>query len=67
MDLSDTPSQVDGPLVHFTLVFSTKHGAGRVAGWAHRGYRRAGRRGVGEKRISFLADTLSKLRFFGTS
>jgi hypothetical protein len=45
------------------LFFSPKRGAGCVAGWARRGYRRAGRRGLGEKRISFLAETLSKLRF----
>jgi hypothetical protein len=34
-----------------------------VTGWARRGYRRAGRRGLGEKKISFLVETLSKLRF----
>jgi hypothetical protein len=31
------------------------------------GYTHAGRVGVGEKRISFLAETLSKIRFFGIS
>jgi hypothetical protein len=31
------------------------------------GYTHAGRLGMSEKRISFLAETLSKLRFFGNS
>jgi hypothetical protein len=35
--------------------------------WARRRYRWAGMHGRGEKRISFLAETLSKLQFFGTS
>jgi hypothetical protein len=32
-------------------------------GWARRGYRRAGMRGWGDKRISFLTEILPKLRF----
>jgi hypothetical protein len=48
--------RTDSPLVQH---------AGKV--WAQRGYGRVGTHEVGEKNNSILAETLSKLRFFGTS